>query len=277
VVFYSGKPKGHLITPNKERVPPSGIKILDLNQGNKSKKKKKKALLSWSGGKDSSLCLYEMLRNESRYKDEIEINSLLTTLTRDYNRISMHGVRHDLLIAQSSSLGIPIEEVWIPSKASNEIYQTEMIKVLTKWRRKENDDDDNPSTNASTTMVFGDLFLADIRAYREKFLQSIGFECLFPIWGRDTKELGEFFIDSGFKAIICTVDPKKLDARFCGRSYDRKFLSEIPITVDPCGENGEFHTFVYDGPIFKNAIKVRVEEIVEREGFWFADILRAEV
>jgi uncharacterized protein (TIGR00290 family) len=224
---------------------------------------KKKALLSWSGGKDSSLCLYELLQNE-RYKNgEIEVKALITTLTKNYDRISMHGVRHELLLAQSASLGLPVEEVWISAKASNEIYQDQMAKSLDKWRKKED----------VTTMIFGDLFLEEIRAYREKFLGSIGFECVFPIWGKDTRKLAEFFISSGFKAIICTVDPKKLDGGFCGKEYDKKFLSQIPENVDPCGENGEFHTFVYDGPIFKKKIDVRVGEIVQREGFYYADIL----
>jgi uncharacterized protein (TIGR00290 family) len=218
-------------------------------------------LLSWSGGKDSSLSLYELKTN--RDYGGIQIKSLLTTLTKDYNRISMHGVRRDLLLAQSESIQIPLEEVWIPSKASNEIYQAEMTMSLSKRKREDN----------ISTVAFGDLFLEDIRAYREKFLGSIGFECLFPIWKKDTRELARFFTESGFKAIICTVDPKKLDPDFCGREFDAKFLSEIPDKVDPCGENGEFHTFVYDGPIFKKKIDVKVGEVVEREGFYFADIV----
>jgi uncharacterized protein (TIGR00290 family) len=225
----------------------------------------KQTLLSWSGGKDSSLCLYELKRNEKYINNEIEVRALLTTLTKDYNRISMHGIRHELLVAQSISLGFPIEEVWIPAKASNEIYQEQIMKSLRKWKENEN----------LSTIIFGDLFLEDIRAYREKFLGNAGFECMFPIWGRDTRKLAEFFIDSGFKAKICVVDPSKLDESFCGEEYDSKFLSEIPETVDPCGENGEFHTFVYDGPIFKQKIEISVGEIVQRDGFYFADILNA--
>ncbi len=219
------------------------------------------ALLSWSGGKDSSLCLYEILNNE-KYSN-FEIKALLTTLTIKYDRISMHGVRQELLIAQSRSLEIPVEEVWIPSKATNEIYQIEMVKSLTKCKEKER----------TSNIIFGDLFLEDIRAYREKFLGSNGFRCVFPIWGKNTKELARFFIESRFKAIICTIDPKKLDPSFCGRDYDKQFLTEIPESVDPCGENGEFHTFVYDGPIFKSKIDIRVGDIVERDGFYFADIV----
>jgi uncharacterized protein (TIGR00290 family) len=227
----------------------------------KEKESKRAALLSWSGGKDSSLSLYE-LRTNKTYK-EIEIKALLTTLTRDYNRVSMHGVRRELLLAQSESIQIPVEEVWIPSKASNEVYQAEMSKSLSS--RKEADN--------ISAIVFGDLFLEDIRAYREQFLGNLGLECLFPIWKRDTGKLAQFFIESGFKAIICTVDPKKLDPKFCGKEFNSNFLSEIPDEVDPCGENGEFHTFVCDGPIFKKKIDVRVGKVVERDGFYFADIL----
>jgi uncharacterized protein (TIGR00290 family) len=177
----------------------------------------------------------------------------------------MHGVRKELLQAQSESIGIPVEEVWIPSKASNDIYQEQMSRSLSRAKQ---------SANISS-VIFGDLFLEDIRAYRERFLQEIGFECLFPLWRKDTNDLALYFVEAGFRAIICTVDPAKLDPKFCGREFDKNFLSEIPKTVDPCGERGEFHTFVYDGPIFKRKLKVKTGSIVEREGFYFADILVA--
>ena len=244
---------------------PNYTTVLAKMEGSEqSMAKHESALLSWSGGKDSSLCLYEILRNE-KYID-FEIKALLTTLTKEYDRISMHGIRRELLIAQSRSLEIPVEEVWIPSKATNEIYQIEMIKSLTKWRTKEE----------TRNVVFGDLFLEDIRAYREKFLGREGFRCMFPIWGKNTKELANFFIESGFKAIICTIDPKKLDPSFCGRKYDKRFLADIPASVDQCGEKGEFHTFVYDGPIFKTKIDISVADIAERDGFYFADIVPAK-
>lgn len=198
----------------------------------------------------------------SEQYSNIKVKALLTTLTKDYNRISMHGVKRDLLLAQSKSLGIPIEEVWIPSKASNEIYQEQFTKSVSNW--KEN--------HRVSTLIFGDLFLQDIRTYREKFLGGLGYDCIFPLWGKNTRDLANFFLDSGFKAVLCTVDPKKLDSSFCGREYDKKFLSEIPDNIDPCGENGEFHTFVYDGPIFKEKIAIKVGEKVQRDGFWFADI-----
>jgi uncharacterized protein (TIGR00290 family) len=218
-------------------------------------------LLSWSGGKDSALTLYELKRNPL-YMD-FQVRALLTTLTQNYNRISMHGVRRELLLAQARSIGIPAEEVWIPSKASNEIYQERTTKVVMTWKEKE----------GVSTIAFGDLFLEDIRAYREKFLGSLGFKCLFPLWKKDTSELAQNFIKSGFKAILCTVDPRKLDPKFCGREFDESLLSELPKTVDPCGENGEFHTFVHDGPIFKKEkLNVTLGEIVEREGFYFADL-----
>ncbi|MCL4518857.1 MAG: diphthine--ammonia ligase [Thaumarchaeota archaeon] len=225
--------------------------------------KKKKTILSWSGGKDSSLCLYELQKNKDF--NDIEVEALLTTLTKDYNRISMHGVRRELLLAQSRSIGIPLEEVWIPSKASNQIYQEQMMKSLLSHRQG----------SEVLTVVFGDLYLEDIRRYREDFLGSEGFKCLFPIWGRDTKRLAQEFIDWGFKAIICTVDPNKLDPKFCGREFDNRFLAEIPSNVDPCGENGEFHTFVHGGPLFRTEIKVELGAVVQRDGFCFADILLA--
>jgi uncharacterized protein (TIGR00290 family) len=222
--------------------------------------KRQSALLSWSGGKDSALCLYELMCNKKYF--DLEIKALITTLTKEYDRISMHGVRRELLIAQSRSLGIPVEEVWIPNKASNETYEAQMIKSIAKWKDEK----------GVKIAAFGDLFLEDIQAYRERFLGIIGVGAIFPIWGRNTKKLSKSFIESGFKAIICTVDPKKLDRIFCGREYDERLLSEIPESVDPCGENGEFHTFVYDGPIFKKKIDVKIGEVVERDGFCFADI-----
>jgi uncharacterized protein (TIGR00290 family) len=222
--------------------------------------KHEKALFSWSGGKDSSLALYELTCNK-RF-EKFEITALLTTLTTDYNRISMHGVRRELLLAQSRSMGIPAEEVWIPANASNEIYQSQSIKSVMKWKEKE----------GISNIMFGDLFLEDIRAYREKFLGQVGIECIFPLWMKNTNELAKIFVDSGFKAVICTVDPKKLNPKFCGREFDDKFLSDIPNGVDACGENGEFHTFVFGGPIFKEEIKVKIGDIIERDGFYFADM-----
>jgi uncharacterized protein (TIGR00290 family) len=191
---------------------------------------------------------------------------LLTTITRDYDRISIHGVRRSLLRQQAASTGLPLYEVSIPKNASNEIYEREMKTTLSGLKKD----------LEISAVIFGDLFLQDIREYREKLLFPMGMEALFPLWGRDTRDLAEYFINAGFRAILCTVDPRKLNPSFCGREFDRSFLSEIPEEVDPCGENGEFHTFVYDGPIFRRPIKVARSEIVEREGFYFADLLPSE-
>ncbi|MHB2035526.1 MAG: Dph6-related ATP pyrophosphatase [Nitrososphaerales archaeon] len=219
-----------------------------------------KALLSWSGGKDSSLS-YHIAKQSKNY----QIVGLLTTVTQDYQRISMHGVRRNLLQGQAKAMKLPLHEVMIPKQASNEIYEEKMKQILLELKH----------SKKISKVVFGDLFLQDIRAYREKFLRTLGLDCVFPLWGRDTKELAKYFFDSGFRAIICCVDPRKIGSEFCGREFDSKFLSELPRTADPCGENGEFHTFVYDGPIFADKIDVKVVAVVERDGFYFADILPA--
>ncbi len=213
-------------------------------------------VISWSGGKDSSLALHEIM------KTDVDVKGLLTTITKDYDRISMHGVRRELLRQQAMSVGLPLYEVSIPKDAGNEIYEKETESVLLRLKK----------SNSVSAVVFGDLFLQDIREYREKLLGRVGLDCIFPIWRKDTKKLAYQFIENGFRAIVCTVDPKKLDKQFCGVEFDGSFLSEIPEAVDPCGENGEFHTFVYDGPIFKDRLRVSIGETVERNGFYFADI-----
>ncbi|MGI0080019.1 MAG: hypothetical protein ACRECH_10385, partial [Nitrososphaerales archaeon] len=190
-----------------------------------------RVLVSWSGGKDSALSVLELSRSP---KEEFEIAAILTTLTEGYDRVSMHGVRRELLERQSRSLGIPLEEVWIPKNASNNVYESKMGEVIEKYGKRH-----------VSSVAFGDLFLQGIREYREKFIQKFGAKCIFPIWGRNTGDLADFFIDSGFKAIICCVNPKLLGKEYCGREFNKSFLSELPKTVDPCGENGEFHTFVY--------------------------------
>jgi uncharacterized protein (TIGR00290 family) len=218
-----------------------------------------KVLVSWSGGKDSALSLFTLINQKRKL---FEIVALLTTLTEGYERISMHGVRKELLQSQSRSLRIPIEEVWIPKLATNEEYEAKMTAAIRNYTNR----------NVSS-VVFGDLFLRDVREYREIFLNRLGVKCIFPIWGKDTKALANFFVNSGFKAITCCVNPKLLTKEFCGREFDLSFLSEIPNSVDPCGENGEFHTFVYDGPIFREKIGVKVVDVVNRDGFYFADLL----
>lgn len=216
-----------------------------------------RALLSWSGGKDSSLALYEL----SKSKD-FEVVALLTTLTRDFDRVSMHGVRRDLLLRQAKLLGLPLEEVWITKGAPNSEYESQMSRALLRHKSR-----------GVRYVVFGDLFLEDIRRYREDRLSTMNMTGIFPLWGKDTSMLASLFIEEGFKAIVCTVDPKTLDPSFCGREFDRSFLSDLPRGVDPCGENGEFHTFVYAGPIFGEEIRVKKGEVVLRDGFYFADML----
>jgi uncharacterized protein (TIGR00290 family) len=214
-------------------------------------------LLSWSGGKDSALALREIIESR-RYS----VKALLTTVTEEFDRISMHGVRRNLLSAQATTLGLPLEEVWIPKSASNEIYEARMRTVLTRYKER-----------GVEQVAFGDLFLQDVRSYREEKLAQIGMTGMFPLWGRDTGKLAREFIEAGFRAVVCCVDPRKLPGEFCGREYDIAFLESIPATVDPCGENGEFHTFVYAGPIFSNEIPITKGQVVLRDGFYFADLV----
>jgi len=219
----------------------------------------RKALLSWSGGKDSALALYEISKSGS-----FEIVGLLTTLTRDFDRVSMHGVRKVLLAKQAETLHLHIEEIWIRKDAPNTEYESQMSKALS-----------SAYSRGVRNVIFGDLFLEDIRKYREDRLSLVGMEGAFPLWKNDTRELAHFFIKRGFRAVVCTVDPRALDPSFCGREFDSSFLSDLPPQVDPCGENGEFHTFVYAGPIFEREIEVRKGEVVRRDGFYFADIIPA--
>ncbi|MBI1870702.1 MAG: diphthine--ammonia ligase [Chlamydiae bacterium] len=214
-------------------------------------------LLCWSGGKDSSLALQACLENS-----KLNVKALLTTITEGYDRISMHGVRYRLLQEQITSIGLPLEEVRIPIQASNLIYEESMYKILEKYKKM-----------GISKVVFGDLFLQDIRSYREKNLAQLEMTGLFPLWLKDTKRLAHDFIRQGFKAILVCIDPKQMNPSFCGREFDEKLLKDLPSSVDPCGENGEFHTFVYDGPIFQYPLKVKKGEIVERDGFWFCDLL----
>ena len=214
-------------------------------------------LVSWSGGKDSCLALYEVQRSSG-----FAVEALLTTLTRDFDRISMHGVRRALLEDQAASLGIPVREVLISKGADNAEYEAEMGAALDTARRC-----------GIEAVVFGDLFLADIRAYREKLLIRHGLAGLYPLWGRDTAALIRDFLRLGFKAAVVCVDPAKLDPSFAGRIIDEAFLADLPSAVDPCGENGEFHTFVFDGPNFGTPVRFSFGEIVCRDSFWFCDLV----
>jgi uncharacterized protein (TIGR00290 family) len=216
---------------------------------------KEPVIVSWSGGKDSCMAL-----NEIQKSGIYEVAGLLTTITRDYDRISIHGVRRTLLERQAESLALPLRQVFISKAASNEEYESRMKAALLLHCRP-----------GIVSVVFGDLFLQDIREYRERLLAEIAMQGLYPIWHRDTRELIREFIGSGFKAVVTCVDPKVLDRSFAGRMIDERFLAELPATVDPCGENGEFHSFVFDGPIFREPVKLTTGEVTEREGFCFCD------
>jgi len=219
-----------------------------------------KVLLCWSGGKDSAISLYE-IQKDKKY----EIISLLTTITDGYDRVSMHGVPRTLVEQQAHSLGLPIQEVFVSKASSNEEYESKMRETLTRFKQE-----------GVSLVVFGDVFLEGIRKYREDNLSKLGMKGIFPIWGRDTTELTRSFIALGFQAIITCIDLKVLDKRFVGRRLDERFLSELPSNVDPGGENGEFHSFVFDGPIFKERIAYTLGESVLRDSFYFCDLLPKE-
>lgn len=216
-------------------------------------------VLAFSGGKDSSLTLRE-LRRDGRF----EVAALVTTVTEGYDRISMHGVRRSLLHEQAASIGLPLTEVTIPPRASNAVYERAMGAAFTRFRE-----------DGIRRVAFGDLFLEDVRDYRRRQLEALGLECVFPLWGRPTAALARAFVDDGFRARIVCLDPAALDASFAGRAFDDAFLADLPGGVDPCGENGEFHTFVFDGPVFRRPLAVSVGEVVKRDGFWFCDLLPA--
>ena len=217
-----------------------------------------KALFAWSGGKDSAMSLYEL--NET---GGYEILALLTTITEDYERISMHGVRSNLLEQQADSLGLPLEKVYITRNSSNEDYEAKMKDKLIYYR-----------SQGTSAVVFGDIFLEDLKRYREDNLSKIGMRGVFPLWKMDTIKIAREFISLGFKAVITCVDSNHLDKRFAGREFDEQFLSELPSGVDPCGENGEFHSFVFDGPIFRKAVRFKKGEIILRDNrFYFCDLI----
>lgn len=217
----------------------------------------KKLLFGWSGGKDSAMALHEIKKN-----NEYEVVSLLTTITRDYNRISMHGVRRVLLEKQVKSLGIPLYKVSIPKECSNEIYAARMTEALNRFKE-----------NGVKTVAFGDIFLEDVRQYRLDNLAKLNMKAIFPIWGRDSTELVHSFVALGFKAVVSCIDTKVLDKKFLGRQLDKDFIAELPPNVDPSGENGEFHSFVYDGPIFREKIDYKLGKSVSRDSFYFCDLI----
>ncbi len=217
-----------------------------------------KAVVLWSGGKDSTLALHEILSS-----GEYEIACLLTTVTEDYDRVSMHGVRRALLELQAASLGTPLEVVLIPKDCSNEEYDLRMAEANARLRDR-----------GVRAAVSGDIFLEDVRAYREERLARAGVRPVFPLWGLDTRDLICEFVRKGYRAVTTCVDSRALDGSWAGRELDAGFLSELPAGVDPCGENGEFHTFVYAGPVFHEPITWTRGEVVLRDGrFYYCDLL----
>lgn len=214
-------------------------------------------VMCWSGGKDSVLAL-----NALRAGGDYEVVALLTTLTRDYDRIAMHGVHREVLLRQARSIGLPLAEVWISSGADNDEYEFAMAESLSQFCR-----------NGVSTVAFGDLFLQDIREYRERLVDRLNMTSIFPVWGRDTTGLAREFVHRGFRAKACCVDTRALPESFCGRDLKSSFFRELPKDVDPCGENGEFHTFVYDGPVFSESIKVGIGDSRRDSPFVFRDII----
>ncbi|HEY2395869.1 MAG TPA: ATP-binding protein [Rudaea sp.] len=216
--------------------------------------------LAWSGGKDSAMALAAL-----RADPQLEVVALVTTMTHDYDRISIHGVRRSVLEAQVEAIGTALVEVAIPAAASNAIYEAAFAETLTSLRNA------HPGIDH---LAFGDLFLADVRAYRERLLASIGWTPLFPLWGADTAALAAGFIARGFRAILTCVDTTQISADFAGREFDASLLADLPAAADPCGENGEFHTCVHAGPIFSRPLSLRTgERVLRDERFQYCDVL----
>jgi uncharacterized protein (TIGR00290 family) len=221
---------------------------------------KEKVVLSWSGGKDSTMAAYHLLASQ-RY----EIAALMTTVTEEFDRISMHGVRRDLLEQQAESLGIPLHKIMIPKDCPNDVYEARMREALSHFKAQ-----------GITNVAFGDLFLEDLKQYRDERLAQVGMTGVYPIWMRDTEELVRTFIGLGFKAILACVDTRAIDASFAGREIDHDLLRDLPESSDPCGEYGEYHSFVYAGPIFKKAIACRAgERVMRTPRFNYCDIVPA--
>jgi len=233
---------------------------------------KENAFFNWSGGKDSALCLYKALQSK-----QCNIKCLLTNVNASHHRVSMHGVRRSLLEMQAASIGIPLQTIELPEEPTMEEYENMMTKKLNELKLA-----------GYRKAIFGDIFLEDLKNYREQKLKQLNIDCIFPLWKIDTTELLKQFIALGFKAIIVCVNEKDLDKTFCGRLIDDSFISDLPVNVDACGENGEFHSFVFDGPIFKQPVKYSKGEIVyklydapkqnnvsSKYGFYFCDLLPA--
>jgi uncharacterized protein (TIGR00290 family) len=222
----------------------------------------KRVLVSWSSGKDSAWTL-AVLRRQS----DVEVVGLLTSFNQDADRVAMHAVRRLLVERQAAAAGLPLWSIELPSRCPNDVYEARMKEAVERACRA-----------GITHIAFGDLFLEDIRAYRERNLAGTGIDPLFPIWttSADTGRLAREMLAGGLRAVITCVDPKQLDARFAGRQFDDALLSDLPAGVDPCGERGEFHSFCWQGPMFSEPIPVRVPGLCLRDGFWFADLLPDE-
>ena len=218
-----------------------------------------KALLAWSSGKDSAWSLHVLRRQE-----DVEVAGLLTTVNESFDRVAMHAVRRELLEAQARAVGLPLRTVPIPYPCPNDVYEAAMALALAEARAA-----------GIEAVAFGDLFLEDIRRYREERMAATGLRPLFPLWGRPTRALAEEMIDGRLRARLTCVDPKALDPSFAGRAFDPDLLAALPPGVDPCGERGEFHTFAWDGPMFRHPVPVTVGDVVHRDGFVFADLLAA--
>jgi uncharacterized protein (TIGR00290 family) len=216
-----------------------------------------KTILSWSSGKDSAWSLHVL-----RADPAIEIVALLTTINEQFDRVAMHGVRRNILEAQAAAAGLPLHIVPLPWPCSNEAYEN----LMGNYVRAQ-------VAAGVEAMAFGDLFLEDIRGYREQKLQGTGLQPIFPLWGRPTRTLADEMIGGGLVTYIATVDPAKLGANFAGRVFDRNFIDDLPPGIDPCGENGEFHTCVAAGPMFDRALPIKPGEVVARDGFVFADLI----
>jgi uncharacterized protein (TIGR00290 family) len=219
-----------------------------------------RVLLAWSSGKDSAFALHVL-----RGMDDVEVVGLLTTVNDAHDRVAMHAVRRTLLEAQAVAAGLPLLIVRIPHPCPNEVYAAAMGRAL-----------EDAKARGIQGVAFGDLFLEDIRRYREEPMAGTGLRLVFPLWGRPTAALAQEMLDAGLRARITCVDPRALPGSFAGREFDRRLLADLPAGVDPCGENGEFHTFAWDGPMFGRPVPVRGGEVVTREGFVFADLLPAE-
>jgi uncharacterized protein (TIGR00290 family) len=222
---------------------------------------KEKVVFAWSGGKDSTMELHALLTS-GRYN----VVSLLTTISEQYERISHHGVRVELLKQQAEAIGINLHELYLPgANCSMEDYEAAMEKVMLEYKQK-----------GILTVAFGDIFLQDLREYRERNLEKVGMRAIFPIWHRDTSEIVRTFIDLRFRAYLTCVDGEKLGKAFAGRQIDADLIRDLPDGVDPCGENGEFHSYVYDGPIFQRPVNLNVGEVVLRDVRYFADLVPAD-